>query len=139
LQVIFSIDNAVFVCILAVVVNIFWRIKMTELQHTPGPWEYVPATEHHGPYVTGQFGNTIADCYTMTKPNEPSTLNGGESRPVHFLHEMADPNARLIAAAPDLLEALFDAQRVIAESIGDKGGILGRIEAAIAKAKGENQ
>ena len=77
---------------------------MSEVKHTPGPWEYVPSTEHHGPYVTSDFGTTIADCYVMSNPGNLSVLNGGDSRPIHHLHEMADPNARLIAAAPELLE-----------------------------------
>jgi hypothetical protein len=78
------------------------------MKHTPGPWEYVPSTEHHGPYVTSNFGSTICDCYVMSKPAEWSVGNGGDSKPVPFLGEMADPNARLIAAAPELLEALID-------------------------------
>lgn len=74
-------------------------------QHTPGPWEYVPADEHHGPYVCGPAGGDICDCYVMSLPSEKSTLNGGPSKPILFFGEMADPNARLIAAAPDLKDA----------------------------------
>lgn len=74
--------------------------------HTPGPWEVVDATEHHGFYVNSEFGSTICDLYTMTRPDMPSTANGGPSKPVSFLAEMAGPNARLIASAPDLLAAL---------------------------------
>ena len=117
-------------------------------QHTPGPWEAVPATEHHGWYVVGDFGNTIADCYTMSKPNELSTLNGGPSAPVPFMHEMDGPNARLIAAAPDLLEALLTKRDYVADaasgsltySDSGEGFIamakedLARIDAAIARA-----
>lgn len=75
-------------------------------KHTPGPWSYVAGTEHHGPYVTSEFGSDICDCYTMSRPDLPSALNGGPSHPIPFLAEMAEPNARLIAAAPDLLDAL---------------------------------
>jgi len=80
--------------------------------HTPGPWDYVASTEHHGPYVTSQFGNDIADCYTMSNVREPSIRNGGTSKPIHFMHEQADANARLIATAPELLESL---QAVVAQ------------------------
>lgn len=69
---------------------------------TPGPWDYVPGTEHHGPYVTSEFGSTICDFYTMTQPSMLSTASGGPSKPVLFLAEMAEPNARLAATAPEL-------------------------------------
>lgn len=52
--------------------------------HLPLPVELVPATEHHGPYITNCFGLTVCDFYTMTLPNEKSTASGGPSRPVHF-------------------------------------------------------
>ncbi len=75
-------------------------------QHTPGPWEYVQSTEHHGPYVVHKFGPTVCDCYTMTQPGELSVRNGGVSKPVHFMADEADANARLIAEAPNMLTAL---------------------------------
>lgn len=71
---------------------------------TPGPWDYVPGNENHGPYVTSAYGSTICDCYMMTNPADWSVANGGTSKPVPFMAEMADPNARLIAAAPELLD-----------------------------------
>lgn len=74
---------------------------------TSGPWGYVPATERHGPYVTSDFGSDIADCYTMTRPDLCSVRNGGESKPVHFMGEMADANAKFIAAAREAVPALL--------------------------------
>lgn len=82
------------------------KTEEIKMKHTPGPWAYVPSTEHHGPYVTSDYGNTICDCYVMSNPTALSTRNGGTSRPISFMHEMADPNARLIAAAPEMAEAL---------------------------------
>lgn len=85
-------------------------------EYTPGPWEYVPSTEHHGPYVETCFGGTICDCYTMSNPSALSVRNGGDSKPVPFFHEMADPNARLIAAAPEMLAALLNVRKLISEA-----------------------
>lgn len=73
---------------------------------TPGPWSYVPGTENHGPYVTSQFGNTLCDCYVMSEPGWPSRADGGTSRPIPFMAEMADANACVMAAAQDMLKAL---------------------------------
>jgi hypothetical protein len=69
---------------------------------TPGPWEYIPSNENHGAYVSGPFGSDICDCYTMSRPDMPSTANGGPSKPIPFQGEMSDANARLIASSPDL-------------------------------------
>lgn len=108
---------------------------------TPGPWEYVPSTDHHGPYVTSEFGSTICDLYTMSHPKEWSTANGGPSKPIPFLAEMADPNARLIAAAPNLLEALTELSDlmdgVMNGSYKPDSFTLQPARAAIAKATGQ--
>lgn len=111
--------------------------RMMSAHPTPGPWDYIPSTEHHGPYVTSQFGSTICDFYVMSKPTERSTASGGQSRPIHHMHEMADANARLAAAAPDLLEAL----QIVASQITTIDNIANEeacaaVRAAIAKATG---
>jgi hypothetical protein len=91
------------------------------IPHTPGPW----ATKSTGDYqeihpVNNKF-------FTIAK------VTGFDS------HE-AKANARLISAVPELLSALED----IAQDLENNGEIygtddarLGRIYAAIAKAKGE--
>lgn len=77
---------------------------MSETKWLPGPWEYVPSDEHHGPYVCGPHGGDVCDCYVMSKPHEPSLRNGGTSKPILFFGELADANARLIAAAPTMAD-----------------------------------
>jgi hypothetical protein len=76
---------------------------------TPGPWEYVPSTEHHGPYITSQFGSTICDFYVMSHPGEPSERNGGKSKPISFMAEMADANAELAVVAINSYRAIKEA------------------------------
>lgn len=93
---------------------------MNQTKISPGPWEYVPGTEHHGPYVTTVFGSTICDFYTMTEPREWSTASGGPSRPVNFCGEDAEANARLAAEAWNMAEALVQIRRIL--SYGENEG-----------------
>lgn len=115
---------------------------------TPGPWDFVPANEHHGPYVTDDYGSTICDFYTMSRPMLASTANGGPSKPIPFLAEMAEPNARLCAAAPMLLEAAEDTLEALTllriglrdrapETIGVLDAHIDELRYAIAKARGQ--
>lgn len=84
--------------------------------YSPGPWECVPSNENHGPYVVGPWGSDIADCYTMSNLSDRAVCNGGASKPIHFQNEAADANAKLIAAAPDLLNALLLVRKLIVEA-----------------------
>jgi hypothetical protein len=54
------------------------------MKHTPGPWM------KEGPWITGNEGETLAQVYSEY-----------------------EADARLIAAAPEMLEALIDACRTI--------------------------
>lgn len=70
-------------------------------QFTPGPWHVVDATVAESRWVVG----TADDCSVATaEPAGPWVS-----------HEEADGNARLIAAAPDLYEALDTSWQLIAE------------------------
>src|SRR6185312_446312 len=71
----------------------------TSSKHTAGPWEYVPGTEHHGPYVVNMWGGDICDCYTMSNLAAASVRNGGTSYPINHQGEAAEANAQLIAEA----------------------------------------
>ena len=101
------------------------------MNHTPGPWTY--SDEH-------------AIC------ERSITNNGPENYPL-AVAKHGDPkkllaNARLLAAAPELLAALYDALPYVEDVLSDpaqlacfKSGVVQRhakaIRAAIAKAEGE--
>lgn len=86
--------------------------------HTPGPWHYTASTQHHGPYVSADFGGDVCDCYTMSNPALASVRNGGSSFPVPFQGDHADANARLISASPDLLAVAREVIAVLYERAG---------------------
>lgn len=96
---------------------------MSEVKHTPGPWSYLRTTHPRGYIVTGRDG--IYDIAIV--------------RDVGGTPENA-ANARLIAAAPELLEAL---QGVLKAGRGTSGRIILEgwhevvVRDAIAKATGE--
>ena len=91
-------------------------------QHTPGPWK-ITSLE----FIDDSLGGGIARVY---------------SRQTRSLEEL-EANARLIAAAPEMLEALKDQEKfwVMREAelglLSTKANeLLARIRAAIAKAEG---
>jgi hypothetical protein len=111
---------------------------------TPGPWEYVPSDDNHGPYVVAQWGGDVCDCYTMSNLSDWAVCNGGTSKPVHFQHEHADANARLIASAPTMAAVLREVEVImsVVEPRSDKNeylACLGHVRVAIAKAEGSTQ
>jgi len=109
-------------------------------QHTPGPWRYEAAGEQradndmrHG--VVAECNDLwVAACYRSgtSAPNEKSSQAEAE----------AEANARLIAAAPDLLAA--SQQAMLAFTFNGKTAqgralhqdALRKIRAAIARAEG---
>ncbi len=91
-------------------------------KHTPGPWAvfrrdgystYIHAINEGGEINTFQ----VASCHSAT------------SRKYFPTRGEAEANARLIAAAPDLLEAL--------KELTLERGMTDKARAAIAKAKGQ--
>ena len=108
-------------------------------QHTPGPWNMAPIPPAYQPgeetcvYVVDGAGRTIADCW----PDDDAVPPHTERR----------ANARLIAAAPALVEALERCLPWIAKA-GESGAFVGCIRpegwqkaieqarAALALAKG---
>ena len=86
--------------------------------HTPGPWEIVPRDAPKGTLMIASTDGLIA------------VMECSKTRPVTY--EKAEANARLVSAAPDLLEAL---KRLMFMDCGEPAFIQAR--EAIAKAEGD--
>jgi hypothetical protein len=80
---------------------------MSEAKHTPGPWEWVA----HGEYGYSALTNSVNSEVLAT-----GGFNDGDYPVTWMGEEMSDADARLIAAAPELLEALVELS-VIVESL----------------------
>lgn len=93
----------------------------SETKHTPGPWEVTDNTaDGYGQLVVGSMHGAVAICYTA-EPGDPGMPSECEA------------NARLIAAAPELLECLLD----VLDADGDLYAMdFNRYRAAIVKATG---
>lgn len=102
------------------------------MKHTPGPWAQSHRKQPNGGYVTQVYcekGETIASLAWY--PVEMGDGITGTSR---------EANARLIAAAPDLLLALDDLLFAYCDPGNQGGDHDDKVEAAraaIAKARGE--
>jgi hypothetical protein len=79
---------------------------MPELKHTPGPWEY--ESEMGDMWVTGPNRNEPVICDIVARLTQ---FDEGTKEYTPVMQDEDEANAKLIAAAPDLLEAL---QRFIA-------------------------
>ena len=94
--------------------------------HTSGPW--LVATSNSWRRIVNHFSRTV--CAPCTQPDGHPDLtfpNGGAE----------GPDARLIVAAPDLLEALQSLTTAV--DYEAYGKALSKARAAIAKATGEPQ
>lgn len=119
-----------------------------QTKHTPGPWQAVNGTDVFtrlgarnaaGVKAAANDGWYIADC-----DRGPSSTEEGGEADIPYVEKLA--NARLIAAAPELLEAMqqafdfppdfFDRSDDELEQITVSGRHLRMVRAAIAKATG---
>ena len=103
--------------------------NMNENKHTEGPWEYKDSNGH----IYGDVGGLDFESVAVIKP---IIYSQGE--------ETKEANAHLIAAAPEMLEELVKAVKIIENSDAwwidcpDKGGFdLNALTTIINKAKGE--
>lgn len=91
--------------------------------HTPGPWTYRPVGDT-------EFRSPDSDDFCIVSPDMtcPGTVWGGSWKD-------GEANARLMAAAPDLLEALIEC--LTCEFAVTEKTAVAKAQAAIAKAAGE--
>ena len=73
-----------------------------ETKHTPGPWHTGRNTVARNTIVYDSAGNAICDC---------KTFHGNHD------DQAGSDNARLIAAAPLMLQALIDAEELIEDQV----------------------
>jgi len=81
---------------------------LTKPTHTPAPW--IAVTQ--GPFIATPDNKVIAKVVCMS--NEGNVLNCQTASPADY---ETIGNALLIAAAPELLEALEDAQQALAHAL----------------------
>jgi hypothetical protein len=104
------------------------RVSSTASAHTPGPW-HVGVSCDGTPAVCVPVPPSYGSGFVVAHINRITFKTGVQGD--------AEANARLIAAAPDMLEALRAALPAL-ESIHDPGNpILEAAYAAIAKAEGD--
>lgn len=101
-----------------------------DAKHTPGPWTYQPASNYVGYSISPR--GTLPTLAAVERPV------GGELLTIEAFNfpGETEANARLIAAAPELLEALQVAELILRERGLRAHGGYKQIESAIAKATG---
>ena len=92
-------------------------------KHTPGPW-IVGNGKNIACTIYDKYGQRIANSFDGVMVTQRSDAQ-------------CEANARLIAAAPDMLEALQDCRRAL--EIANFTQELAVVDAAIAKATGDQQ
>lgn len=92
-------------------------------KHTPGPWT-IERKKKYRAHISGFGWHGLAKVIVRMRDDEDDCEDG-----------LA--NARLIASAPDLLEALEDLFGQTYASTLEDPSVMDRARAAIAKAKGE--
>jgi hypothetical protein len=90
-----------------------------EAKHTPGPWEVIDRRDaRNRPCGLNVIGHHRDDDYSQIEPVTICRLPDGASSLESQCWQHQAANARLIAAAPELLEALDDLQRKADAALG---------------------
>ncbi len=119
--------------------------KMGETRHTPGPWhlcQHLKSMECDAACPCGYrgvvFGPDRDTAFAICQPGHelPRREEEWGSEPPRYPRDVELANMRLVAASPDLLDALIEAQDIIRSCVPGNGwrGTRKRIADAIAKA-----
>lgn len=105
---------------------------MSEVKHAPGPWAYRKAKDHGGYEIDALFG-----WFGFARVERFEDFDHDDADQTRENDEESLANARLIAAAPELLEALEGLTRLarLHQVDGYSTAMLAARD-AIAKAKG---
>ena len=94
------------------------KSEVSKSKHTPGPWNVYQPYKYE---IHIRHGNDVKSIATIGS----------------LWHVDFEANARLVASAPELLEACKDGLSIAYESgLDDSDGVVKRMKAAIAKAEG---
>jgi hypothetical protein len=110
-------------------------------KHTPGHWEIAPYNGENIRFIVTEENCLVADCWPSV---DPYYRNANDKR-YKSPRKPNEANARLIAAAPDLLEALEFMLSVFNETYPDVADdeedreAWAKARAAIRKATSENE
>ena len=97
-----------------------------DARHTPGPWKAVEAAYNPPGWLWVQ--------------NDPGALLADVHQNVNIPLAARNANARLMAAAPDLLEACKAVLEVhpLPHGMNERRGVMAMVEAAVAQATGND-
>ena len=114
------------------------KAKRENAKHTPGPW--TKADRLNGPWWHISSDHTIGGNRCLSGKQAIACVHGESKKGSAAYAEMFEANARLIAAAPEMLDALKAyeawADKTICKDV-ELSGIRKQIRAAIARATGE--
>jgi hypothetical protein len=110
---------------------------MSNAKHTPGPWE----TDVYGVITGGpEMATSITELPVIKWMNKCKLSHAWQDIDNRNMVLEHQANARLIAAAPELLEALIQARAAMPDrafATADAKLVIDMVNAAIAKAEGE--